>query len=147
MCRFLYWWCEGNNWKADRKCSKNEKSCPTNKSMYCMIRQQTSKKSQWASKNIPGTLKLVLICAIKVVNLIKARLLNSWLLTVLCDEIGSTHKFHFLYTEVRWFSRGKFLTRPIEVLLLLTDIDEENTKLFYNDEWLSRRTWLTYLTV
>jgi len=54
-----------------------------------------------ASKNMPRSLKLVLDSAVKDVNLIKARLLNSKLFSVLCNEMGSTHNSLLLFTEVR----------------------------------------------
>ncbi|KAL4126754.1 hypothetical protein QTP88_010963 [Uroleucon formosanum] len=99
-----------------------------------------------ASKNMPKSLKLVLDSAVKIVNLIKARPLNSRLFTVLCNEMGSTHKSLLLHTEVRWLSRGKVLTRLFElrseILLLLTDIDEEKSKLFCDDQWLSRLAYM-----
>ncbi|KAL4082946.1 hypothetical protein QTP88_029444 [Uroleucon formosanum] len=111
------------------------------KTMHCMIHRQAL-----ASKNMPKSLKLVLDSAVKIVNLIKARPLNSRLFTVLCNEMGSTHKSLLLHIEVRWLSRGKVLTRLFElrseILLLLTDIDEEKSKLFCDDEWLSRLAYM-----
>ncbi|KAL4104409.1 hypothetical protein QTP88_019710 [Uroleucon formosanum] len=118
-----------------------KKFAPLCKTMHCMIHRQAL-----ASKNMPKSLKLVLDSAVKIVNLIKARPLNSRLFTVLCNEMGSTHKSLLLHTEVRWLSRGKVLTRLFElrseILLLLTDIDEEKSKLFCDDEWLSRLAYM-----
>ncbi|XP_025197550.1 zinc finger BED domain-containing protein 5-like [Melanaphis sacchari] len=118
-----------------------KKVAPLCKTMHCMIHRQAL-----ASKNMPKSLKLVLDSAVKIVNLIKARPLNSRLFTVLCNEMGSTHKSLLLHTEVRWLSRGKVLTRLFElrseILLLLTDIDEEKSKLFCDDEWLSRLAYM-----
>lgn len=39
--------------------------------------------------------------AVKLVNFIKARLLNSWLFTLLCNDMGNEHKALLLHTEVR----------------------------------------------
>ncbi|CAI6372378.1 unnamed protein product [Macrosiphum euphorbiae] len=118
-----------------------KKVAPLCKTMHCLIHRQAL-----ASKNMPKSLKLVLDSAVKIVNLIKARPLNSRLFTVLCNEMGSTHKSLLLHTEVRWLSRGKVLTRLFElrseILLLLTDIDEEKSKLFCDDEWPSRLAYM-----
>ncbi|KAL4153303.1 hypothetical protein QTP88_001154 [Uroleucon formosanum] len=118
-----------------------KKVAPLCKTMHCTIHRQAL-----ASKNMPKSLKLVLDSAVKIVNLIKARPHNSRLFTVLCNEMGSTHKSLLLHTEVRWLSRGKVLTRLFElrseILLLLTDIDEEKSKLFCDDQWLSRLAYM-----
>ncbi|KAL4083682.1 hypothetical protein QTP88_028998 [Uroleucon formosanum] len=118
-----------------------KKVAPLCKTIHCTIHRQAL-----ASKNMPKSLKLVLDSAVKIVNLIKARPLNSRLFTVLCNEMGSTHKSLLLHTEVRWLSRGKVLTRLFElrseILLLLTDIDEEKSKLFCDDQWLSRLAYM-----
>jgi len=76
-----------------------------------MIRRQAL-----ASKNMPRSIKLVLDSAVKIVNLIKARRLNSRLFTVLCNEMGNTHKSLLLHTKVRWLSREKVLKLKSEVL-------------------------------
>jgi hypothetical protein len=53
--------------------------------------------------------------AVKVVNSMKARPLNSRLFAVLCDEMQADNKSLLLCPEVRWLSRGKGLKRPVEL--------------------------------
>jgi len=67
------------------------------------------------SKNLPDNLKMVLNTSVKIVNFIKARPLQSRLFEKLCEEMGSFHKSLLLHTEVRWLSRGKVLTRLVEL--------------------------------
>lgn len=82
-----------------------------------------------AAKGIPEKMENVLQDAVKGVNLIKARPLNSRLLTELCHAVGSDHHTLLLHIEVRWLSRGKLLTRLFElrseVLLLLNDVNSD----------------------
>jgi len=66
-------------------------------------------------KRMPEQFKLVLQEAIKVVNFIKSRALQSRLFTKLCSEMGSDHIQLLLHTEVRWLSRGKMLSRLFEL--------------------------------
>ena len=76
----------------------------------------------------------------KVVNFIKANPLNSRLFSVLCEEMGSAHKQLLLYSQVRWLSRSKVLTRIIEfcdeIRLFLYD------KSFQGREWFNNFSWL-----
>lgn len=67
------------------------------------------------SKSLPESLKTVLDKAVKVVNYIKTRPLQTRLFQKLCEEMGSLHKSLLLHTEVRWLSRGKVLTRLVEL--------------------------------
>lgn len=53
--------------------------------------------------------------AIKIVNLIKSRPLQARLFARLCEEMGSNHESLILHTEIRWLSRGKVLTRLVEL--------------------------------
>lgn len=56
------------------------------------------------TKRCPADLKTVLNEAVKTINFIKARALNSQLFHKLCEEMDSTHKQLLLNTEVHWLS-------------------------------------------
>ena len=75
---------------------------------------------------MPADLLSVLNDAVKLVNFIKAHLLNSRLFTLLCNEMGSEHKALLLHTEVRWLSHGKVLTGLFELRHELQQFFEDN---------------------
>ena len=52
---------------------------------------------------------------IEIVNLIKAKALNSLIFLILCDEMGSEHQSLLFYTSVLWLSRGKVFERLFEL--------------------------------
>ncbi|KAL7376538.1 hypothetical protein ABVT39_018425 [Epinephelus coioides] len=64
---------------------------------------------------MPADLKTVLDDAVRTVNFIKSRPLQSRLFAILYAEMGSDHRQLHLHTEVRWLSRGKVLTRLYEL--------------------------------
>ena len=66
---------------------------------HCIISRENL-----ASKTLDQQLKCVLDSAIKIVNYIKSRPLQTRLFTILCDEIGSEHKTILVHSEVRWSS-------------------------------------------
>ncbi|KAI7804398.1 putative zinc finger BED domain-containing protein 5-like [Triplophysa rosa] len=86
----------------------------------------------------------VLQDAVKIVNFIKARPLNSRLFSALCNEMGSDHVILLLHTDVRWLSRGNVLTRLFELRDELFFIDHpfELSNRLHDEEWL---TILAYL--
>ena len=53
--------------------------------------------------------------AVKTINFIKARPLQSRLFKILCDDMGSEHMALLLHTEVRWLSCGKVLVTLFEL--------------------------------
>uniref|UniRef100_A0A8C4S176 HAT C-terminal dimerisation domain-containing protein n=1 Tax=Erpetoichthys calabaricus TaxID=27687 RepID=A0A8C4S176_ERPCA len=67
------------------------------------------------SKALPNDFKTVLNTAVKIVNYIKTKPLQARLFQKLCEEMGSLHTSLLLHTEVRWLSRGKVLTRLVEL--------------------------------
>ena len=99
-----------------------------------------------AAKTLQSSFKDVLDNAIKVVNLIKARALNSPMFTIMCNDMGAEHDKLLLHTEVRWLSRGKVLFRLFElraeVRLFLIDINSPFQNLFCDDVWLSKLAYL-----
>ena len=52
---------------------------------------------------------------IKIISHIKVHALNSRLFTQLCEEMDTEHTRLLLYTEVRWFSKGRSLARVSEL--------------------------------
>ena len=107
---------------------------------HCCIHRE-----QLAVKKMPSTLKMVLEQAVKVVNTIKSKALNSHLFKVLCEEMGSEHTKLIYHCEVRWLSRGRVLTRLFElheeVMLFLEQIDTMYLQ-SHDFEWLSKLAYL-----
>ena len=99
-----------------------------------------------AAKMLQSSFKDVLDNAIKVVNLIKARALNSRMFTIMCNDMGAKHDKLLLHTEVQWLSRGKVLFQLFElcaeVLLFLIDINSPFQNLFCDNVWLSKLAYL-----
>ncbi|XP_003366120.1 zinc finger protein, partial [Trichinella spiralis] len=77
---------------------------------HCSIHREA-----WVSKTISDDLKNVLNTAVKIINFIKSKPLRSRLFEKLCEEMGSCHKSLIFHSEVRWLSRGKGLTRLVEL--------------------------------
>ncbi|KAI6651788.1 SCAN domain-containing protein 3-like [Oopsacas minuta] len=77
---------------------------------HCMIHKQAL-----ATKKMSPELHMVLDDAVKIVNYIKSRALNSRLFKIMCEEMGANHTQLLLHTEVRWLSRGRVLTRLFEM--------------------------------
>ncbi|XP_051782582.1 zinc finger BED domain-containing protein 5-like, partial [Erpetoichthys calabaricus] len=67
------------------------------------------------SKALPNDFKTVLNTAVKIVNYMKTKPLQARLFQKQCEEMGSLHTSLLLHTEVRWLSRGKVLTRLVEL--------------------------------
>ena len=99
-----------------------------------------------AARALQSSFKDVLDNTIKVVNLIKARALNSRMFTIMSNDMGAKHDKLLLHTEVRWLSRGKVLLRLFElraeVRLFLIDINSPFQNLFCDDVWLSKLAYL-----
>ena len=78
-----------------------------------------------AAKTLQSSFENALDNAIKVVNLIKARAINSRKFKIMCNDIRAEHD-KLLTTEVRWLSREKVLFRLFKFraeVRLLIDIN------------------------
>jgi hypothetical protein len=78
--------------------------------IHCIIHREAL-----ASRDLEPKLHSMLEEAVKVVNYVKARPLNSRLFAVLCEEMQADHKPLLLHSEVRWLSRCKVLKRLVEL--------------------------------
>ena len=73
-------------------------------STHCILHREAL-----ASRTLPAEMRDVLNVAIKVVNFIKARTLNSRLFKLLCKDMESEHKALLFHTNVQWLSKGNML--------------------------------------
>lgn len=87
---------------------------------HCLLHRH-----ELVAKKMPDNLKNVLSEAVKILNYIKSRPLQCRLFSTLCEETGSKRKSLLFYTEVRWLSRGKVLTRIFEL--------RNELKIFFKD--------------
>jgi hypothetical protein len=78
--------------------------------IHCIIHREAL-----ASRDLEPKLHSVLQEAVKVVNFLKTRPLNSLLFAVLSEEMQADQKLLLLHSEVRWLSRGKVLKRLFEL--------------------------------
>src|SRR5690606_598530 len=72
--------------------------------------------------------------------------LQSRILKILCEDMGTSHTSLSLHTEVRWLSRGRVLSRLFELRNeVLVFSAERNLELFENFrhiDWLQRLAYL-----
>ncbi|XP_064416538.1 zinc finger BED domain-containing protein 5-like [Latimeria chalumnae] len=110
--------------------------------VHCSIHREAL-----AAKSMPTNLKEVLDNAVKMVNFIKARPLNSRIFSALCNEMGSEHINLLLHMEVRWLSQGKVLARFFElhseVKVFFTDHPFPLSHCLHDTAWLSRLGYLS----
>ncbi|KAK2706409.1 hypothetical protein QYM36_016453 [Artemia franciscana] len=127
--------------KNNRLMAWIRKKNPKVKWLHCIIHRQAL-----ASKRMNAHLHETLNEAVKVINFIKARPLNSRMFKLLCQEMGSKHQHLLLHTEVRWLSRGKILNRLFElrqeVHMFLLEQKSAFSSLFENQDWVCRLAYL-----
>jgi len=87
---------------------------------HCFIHREAL-----ASKQIAPELNEVFQNAVKIINFIKSRALNSRLFSNLCKDMDSCYTKLLLHAEVRWLSRGRSLKRFLllqdEIKIFLTE--------------------------
>ena len=92
--------------------------------------------SRELSKIVHGVMKDV----IEIVNFVKALALNSRLFEKLCSSCGASNRELLFHSETRWLSRGKVLSRVVELKgELETFLLEKHFALgqkFQNKEWI-----------
>lgn len=117
-----------------------------NSGLIKILKERLTPRAEWthcflhrhalASKNMPENLNDILCKAVKLVNFIKSRPLQNRLFTKLCDEMGENKKSLLFHTEVRWLSRGKVLTRVLELrdeLIMFLQDKQTPLSLFLQD--------------
>ncbi|XP_028673527.1 protein FAM200A-like [Erpetoichthys calabaricus] len=110
-------------------------------SYHCIIHREAL-----AARHISEELHDVLLTAIKIVNYIKTRSLNTRLFEIICSEMGSEHQHLLFYTEVRWLSRGRVLQRFFElrneVSLFLLQKNSVMNVYLCDATWLAKLAYL-----
>jgi len=119
-----------------------EKQNPNIVRTHCFLHREVL-----VSKITQNELKEVLNQVIEMVNFIKTRPLKSRIFELLCKDMDSHYVRLLLHTEVRWLSKGKVLSRVIELQKELL-IFFENEKLdkfcnhLKNELWMSKIEYL-----
>ena len=83
---------------------------PSVQVIHCMLHRKNL-----ASRELSETLHGVMKDVIEIVNFVKARGLNSRLFEELCSACGASHRELLFHSETRWLSRGKVLSRVVEL--------------------------------
>ncbi|XP_068240958.1 zinc finger BED domain-containing protein 5-like [Palaemon carinicauda] len=121
--------------------SRVQSIVPQVKATHCCIHRK-----QLAVKHMPTCLKTVLEEAVKIVNFIKGKALNTRLFTVVCEEMGRKHTKLLYHTEVRWLTRGKVLSRLFELREEVQTFLYERHDLYnrmHDTQWLTKLAYLS----
>jgi len=88
-----------------------------------------------ACKTLPPNLKSAMDCAVQAVNFIRAQALTHRLFKILCQELGAVHEVLLFHTEVRWLSRGRVLSRVMELRKEIAMLLEEKQEYKLNEQF------------
>ncbi len=112
-----------------------------NESTHCFIQREMLE-----SRKMSPEFNSVLIDVVKGINHIKAHVLNLSLFKQLCEEMDAEHRCLLLYTEIRWLSRGKSLTRVFELReplqRFLSEKKSPLTAHFSDKVWVAKLAYL-----
>ena len=99
-----------------------------------------------AAKTLPFKLKKALEICVKVVNTIRGGALNHRLFQLFCNELGKGQTVLLYYTEVRWLSRGRVLSRLFElrdeIKEFLCKMGNEMAEYFEDPEFIPNLAYL-----
>ncbi|XP_071519142.1 protein FAM200B-like [Panulirus ornatus] len=99
-----------------------------------------------ASQRLQPKHYVVLNDVIQVVNVIKARALNSRIFHKMCEEMGSHHLHLLFHSDVRWLSRGRVLElvieRKIEREVFLQEKKLKLADCFKDPAWVAKVIYL-----
>jgi len=88
----------------------------------------------------------VLDAAVKIVNEIRSRALNSEMFTALCESMDSQHQHLLFHAGVRWLSRGRVLSRLFELKeeakQFLQEANSSLTELLSDEIWTRKLAYL-----
>ncbi|XP_057355968.1 zinc finger MYM-type protein 6 isoform X3 [Manis pentadactyla] len=109
---------------------------------YCCIHRE-----HLAAENLSPCLHEILFQSAQILSFIKSNALNSRMLTILCEEMGSEHVNLPLHAEVHLISRGRILTRLFElqheIKIFLHQKHSDLAKYFLDEEWVAKLAYLS----
>ncbi|XP_066231900.1 zinc finger MYM-type protein 6 isoform X1 [Saccopteryx leptura] len=109
---------------------------------YCCIHRE-----HLAAEKLSPCLHEILLQSAQILSFVKSNALNSRMLMILCEEMGSEHVNLPLHAEVQWISRGRILTRLFElrreIEIFLNQKHSDLAKYFLDEEWVARLAYLS----
>lgn len=112
--------------------------------MHCFLHRQAL-----AAKTLPQEYSQVLNIIINIVNSIKGKALQTRLFRIICEDMGALHRNLLYHTEVRWLSKGKVLTRVMELraelLVYLEQAKSHYSEFISDPEFLLKLAFLSDL--
>ncbi|KAL4083263.1 hypothetical protein QTP88_028593 [Uroleucon formosanum] len=104
-------------------------------------------REQLAVKDMGKNFNDILNQCTTIINFIRARAINSRIFSVMCKEFGSVYNNVLFHSHIRWISRGKILTRFIElrteIEVFLREKNSPLSDLFQDIIWLAKVTYLS----
>ncbi|XP_017373513.1 zinc finger MYM-type protein 6 [Cebus imitator] len=109
---------------------------------HCFIHRE-----HLAAEKLSPCLHKILLQSAQILSFVKSNALNSRMLTILCEEMGSEHVSLPLHAEVRWISRGRMLKRLFElrheIEIFLSQKHSDLAKYFHDEEWVAKLAYLS----